>query len=162
MCRETAKSCGDYRHSYTEIERRYRDKAKAKDRRDFLVAFDDDNGLFTSATVYRFPILPCGFYACYPFGQNASGEYFPRDESRADSTYGGKTIWGGDIGAIAERYGWSFEAILWGVSWANAQKMIADAIRVDYSNDKTNKVKEDTVLDINDPKAFSKLNRLSK
>jgi hypothetical protein len=47
---------------------------------------------------------------------------------------------------------------VWGVTWANVQLMMSDAIRFDY---KTDKEQEDEVMDLNDPKMISKLKMMA-
>lgn len=54
----------------------------------------------------------------------------------------------GTIWSIAQATGWSVNYILWGLSWANIQMMLADAPR--YTTD--SEVKE--LTDIEDAKEF--------
>lgn len=34
-------------------------------------------------------------------------------------------------GEIVKVYGWSYEYLLWGISWVNVQMMLSDALRTD-------------------------------
>lgn len=76
-------------------------------------------------------ILLRGFYKSYRIGKNINGQDFPADHDGDDSIYGGQSIWG-KIDAIASRYHWSMDYILWGISWANLRLMMDDSLRVDY------------------------------
>lgn len=44
-------------------------------------------------------------------------------------TIGGKTTWGTLIDVACERYGWSYQYVLWGISYSNLRLMLADQIR---------------------------------
>lgn len=48
----------------------------------------------------------------------------------------GLSVWGNMIDHAAERYGWSLDYILWGVSAANLQMMLADSVKTVYLTDK--------------------------
>ena len=100
-------------------------------------------------------MLPRRFIICYPIGKNAAGNDFPTDHSGTDSTYGGRSIWG-QIDTIAERYKWTVDYILWGISWANLQLMMADALRSDYKSkekSQNNTPEDGGVIDLTDPHA---------
>ena len=42
---------------------------------------------------------------------------------------GGKSIWGNLIDFVCERYGWTVHYVLWGISYANLNFLIADHVR---------------------------------
>lgn len=42
--------------------------------------------------------------------------------------FGGKSIWGSLIDAACERYGWTFDYVVWGISYANLTLMLKDKI----------------------------------
>lgn len=53
---------------------------------------------------------------------------------------------------------------MWGISWANAQMLLSDSIRIDYDHDKTIKRESSGTIDkidLNDPKAFALLERMA-
>ena len=127
-----------------------------------MVAYNDNAGTIQFALCYRIPVLLCGFYVCYPIGKNAAGNDFPTDRSGADSTYGGRSIWG-QIDTIAERYKWTVDYILWGISWANLQLMMSDALRTDYKSkdDEQDNSGMPRTIDLNDPGAMNMLKRLA-
>lgn len=49
--------------------------------------------------------------------------------------FGGKTIWGNLIDIACERYGWSFEYVLWGISYNNLTLMLKDKITSVFLSD---------------------------
>lgn len=53
--------------------------------------------------------------------------------SRHDyATWGGKTLWGGLIDAVATRYRWTYDYIVWEISYQNLTMLLSDAIGIDY------------------------------
>ena len=62
---------------------------------------------------------------------------------------------------MCERYGWTFDYVLWGVSWANVRLMLTDAINIDYkSDDKSADV--DEVFDISTAAGCAKFKQFVK
>lgn len=53
--------------------------------------------------------------------------------------FGGKTIWGSLIDAACERYGWSFEYVVWGISYNNLTIMLKDKITSIYLSEEERK-----------------------
>lgn len=49
--------------------------------------------------------------------------------------FGGKTIWGTLIDAACERYGWTFDYVVWGISYNNLTLMLKDKITSIYLSD---------------------------
>ena len=127
-----------------------------------MVPDDDYTSSFEYSIFYRFQIVLRGLYDRYSLGKNASGRNYPTDGSGADSHYGGRSIWG-QIDALAVRYHWTMEYILWEISWANAQLMIADALKIDYKsksessqqNDKQTRIPD--IIDLDDPDSMNTL-----
>lgn len=76
-------------------------------------------------------------------------------------TFGGKTIYGAVIGAACEKYGWTYDYAVWGISYMNLQLLIADSVVSMYLTDeekasaglgsttgKTIKITKDNLQDI--------------
>ena len=57
-------------------------------------------------------------------------------ESRGSYTFGGRTIYGGLIDMACERYGWTLDYVLWGITLANLRLMLADQLTSIYLSDK--------------------------
>ncbi len=69
-------------------------------------------------------------------------------------TVGGCTIWGTLIDAVCQRYGWTLDYVLWGISLANMQLMMSDAINTIHLNDdemKLARIPRGQVLNGDDP-----------
>lgn len=54
-------------------------------------------------------------------------------------TFGGKSIYGLLIDFACQRYGWTMDYILWGISYANLNMLFADAITTVYLTDEERK-----------------------
>lgn len=53
--------------------------------------------------------------------------------------FGGKTIWGSLIDAACERYGWTFDYVVWGISYGNLMLMLKDKLTSIYLSDEERK-----------------------
>ena len=47
-------------------------------------------------------------------------------------SFGGKSIYGALIGAACKEYGWTYDEVVWGISYANLQLMLADTVTSIY------------------------------
>lgn len=56
---------------------------------------------------------------------------FKKDTSTAVS-FGGKSIYGTMIDFACERYGWSYDYVVWGISYNNLKMMMSDCISTHY------------------------------
>lgn len=50
--------------------------------------------------------------------------------------------------------------LLWGISYANAKLMLADAINEEFSKNKETSKGDDEMFDLSDPAAFAKLQKM--
>ena len=50
-------------------------------------------------------------------------------------SFAGKSVWGSLIDPACERYGWSYQYVLWGISYSNLQLLMADQIKNIYLTD---------------------------
>lgn len=53
--------------------------------------------------------------------------------------FGGKTIWGSLIDAACERYSWTFDYVVWGISYNNLTLMMKDKLTSIYLSDEERK-----------------------
>lgn len=60
-------------------------------------------------------------------------------DSKNSFIFGGKTIWGSVIDAACERYGWTFEYVLWGISYCNLTLMLKDKVTSVFVSDEERK-----------------------
>lgn len=49
--------------------------------------------------------------------------------------FGGKSLYGALIGAACEKFHWTYDYVVWGISYANLQLMMADAVTTMYLTD---------------------------
>ena len=56
-------------------------------------------------------------------------------ESKNSFTFGGVSIYGQLIDQACERYGWTYDYVLWGISYANLQLLLADSVKSIYLTD---------------------------
>ena len=54
-------------------------------------------------------------------------------------TFGGKSIYGLLIDFACQRYGWTMDYVLWGISYVNLNMLFADAITTVYLSDEERK-----------------------
>lgn len=54
-------------------------------------------------------------------------------------SFGGKSIYGTLIDAACERYGWTYDYVVWGISYTNLRLMLADSIKTITLSDKERK-----------------------
>ncbi|MFK2700239.1 hypothetical protein ACIXR5_12525 [Bacteroides fragilis] len=75
--------------------------------------------------------------------------------------FGGKSIYGTLISSACERYGWTFEYVVWGISYANLQLLLADSITSIYLSDEERKrvniPKDRNVINADDPANMARI-----
>lgn len=52
-----------------------------------------------------------------------------KDKESGSASFGGKAVWGTLIDTACERYGWSYQYVLWGISFTNLQLLLSDQVR---------------------------------
>ena len=53
-----------------------------------------------------------------------------KEESKGGSvSFGGKSIWGTLVDSACERYGWTYQYTVWGISYCNLQLLLTDHIK---------------------------------
>lgn len=50
-------------------------------------------------------------------------------------TFGGKSIYGTFVDPLCERYGWTMDYVVWGISYANGRLLLADKVNTIYLNE---------------------------
>lgn len=81
-------------------------------------------------------------------------------------TFGGKSIYGTLIDAACERYGWTFDYVVWGISYVNLQMMLADSISSVYlSTEERKKARipndRGNIINGDDPASIAKIKAMS-
>lgn len=76
-------------------------------------------------------------------------------------TFGGKSIYGSLIDVACERYGWTMDYVVWGISYDNLQMLLADSLTsiclTDEERKKVRVPRKGKVLDAGDPKNIEKI-----
>lgn len=76
-------------------------------------------------------------------------------------TFGGKSIYGTLIDTVCQRYGWTFEYVVWGISYANLQLLLADSVTSIYLSDEERKrvnIPQDRdIINADDPANMAKI-----
>ena len=77
-----------------------------------------------------------------------------KDDNNTRS-FGGRSIYGTLIDYFCERYGWTFEYIMWGISYNNLQMLIADSTKTIYLTKEEQKkagiINKSKVISADDP-----------
>ena len=60
-------------------------------------------------------------------------------DTKNQFVFGGKSIWGSLIDAACERYGWTYDYVVWGISYNNLNLMLKDKITSIYLSDEERK-----------------------
>lgn len=76
-----------------------------------------------------------------------------KQQNRNSIPFGGLTIYGRLLDVACERYGWTLDYVLWGISVTNLQMMLADQMTSVFITDEELKHigEEDEVIDCDDP-----------
>lgn len=61
------------------------------------------------------------------------------NKKKNNFSFGGKSIYGTLLDIACERYGWSYDYVMWGISFINLQLMLADRIQDVYLTDEEKK-----------------------
>lgn len=77
-----------------------------------------------------------------------------KKKDKSSLSFGGRSVWGTLIDAACQRYGWSYQYVLWGISFTNLQLMLSDQIRDVFLTKEERKSlrlsDDDIVIDAND------------
>lgn len=76
-------------------------------------------------------------------------------------TFGGRSLYGSLIGAACEKYGWTLDYVVWGISLVNLRMMLADSINSIYLSDEEKKAARLTagqeIVNMDDPSNWAKI-----
>lgn len=54
-------------------------------------------------------------------------------------SFGGKSIWGALVDAACERYGWTYQYVIWGISFSALRLLLADHVKTVFLSDEERK-----------------------
>lgn len=87
-----------------------------------------------------------------------------KDPDKGSVNVGGKTLYGALIDSACQRYGWTYDYVVWGISYVNLQLMMADAIRTIFLSEKERKrcgsAIANNIVSGDDPKNIARLKEL--
>ena len=71
-------------------------------------------------------------------------------------SFGGKSVYGMLIDSACERYGWTMDYVVWGISFTNLQMLLKDSVKIIYLSDEERKKchvsnSKEERIDANDP-----------
>ena len=93
------------------------------------------------------------FYKLYSIDKDLEAKRLERlKASGTGRVIGGRSLWGGLFDVLLERYHWTFEYLIWGISYTNVQMLLSDSVQVFYG-DKANE--SSTVISADNPKNMS-------
>lgn len=89
-----------------------------------------------------------------------------KDENGSTLTFGGKSAYGSLIDFACERYGWSYDYVVWGISYNNLRMIMSDSTSTTYlSEDERKKLripKDRTVINADDKRNLARIKQLFK
>lgn len=68
--------------------------------------------------------------------------------SGSNRVIGGRSIWGSLLDVVIQKYHWTLEYLLWGISYQNVQMLLADGIST---------TEEEETIDADDPRNRDKI-----
>lgn len=71
--------------------------------------------------------------------------------SGSNRVIGGRSIWGGLLDVVLQRYHWTLDYLLWGVSYQNVQMLLAD---------QTSTTSEEEIINADDPRNREKIKQM--
>ena len=77
-----------------------------------------------------------GFYVLYSVNTGDRNDQSEETQSKPSRVIGLNSPWG-NRGEIIKSFGWTYDYLLWGISWLNVQIMLADAARVEQEPEQT-------------------------
>ena len=81
-------------------------------------------------------------------------------------SFGGLSPWGSLIDRACERYGWTFDYVVWGISFINLSMMLADSVNTIYLSDEERKkahiTNDRTFINGDDPKNMERIRAMFK
>ena len=120
--------------------------------------------LFTILTLDNTEDIKRHFGMDYEAKRLAKVSKVKQSSAKGSFSFGGKSVWGNFIDAACERYGWSYQYVLWGISYANLQLLLADQVRTVFLTDEERKragvSSDNIVVKADDAKAMEQLIKL--
>ena len=134
---------------------------------EYLYANLDDDGLFClydmildSMEDSKMFIKNCGL----EHDKKALAKIAKHKEDGGNISFGGKTAYGSFISVACEKYGWTIDYVVWGISLTNLEMLLADAptsVYLTKDERKTLKISTDrTFIDAGDPANVERIKQI--
>lgn len=79
--------------------------------------------------------------------------------SKSGRDIGGRSLWGNLFDVVLEKYHWTFEYMLWGISYVNVHMLLSDSIYHSIGSEKRSDQKDnDETINADDPRNIDKVN----
>lgn len=80
--------------------------------------------------------------------------------SKSGRDIGGSSLWGSLFDVVLEKYHWTFDYLIWGISFVNVHMLLSDSIYHSIGDGQTKADNE--IINADDPGNSGKLNELIK
>lgn len=78
--------------------------------------------------------------------------------SKSGRDIGGSSLWGSLFDVVLEKYHWTFDYLIWGISFVNVHMLLSDSIYHSIGDGKTKS--DNDIINADDPNNSGKLNEL--
>lgn len=88
-----------------------------------------------------------------------------KNKKSSTLSFCGKSVYGTLIDWACQRYGWTFDYVVWGISYANLQMLMADSITSIYLSEeekKELKIYDSEIIDAGDPRNRERIREMLK
>lgn len=83
-----------------------------------------------------------------------------KEKNKNSVAFAGKSVWGTMIDAACERYGWTYQYVLWDISYCALKMLLSDQVKTVYLSDEERKramiVTDRTKINADDPEAIER------
>lgn len=128
------------------------------ERIEFLYSNADDRGLFSLYDIIMASMEDSKAFITYSglnYDKQQLSKIAKEKASDGNISFGARTPYGSFIAPACEKFGWSMEYVVWGISLTNLEMLLADAATSVYlSKDERKKLKistDRTIIDAGDP-----------
>ena len=99
------------------------------------------------------------FYQFYSIGSDIKAKQAEQARrNRSGRIIGGRSVWGNLIAPVAEKYHWTFDYVVWGLSFVNLQMLAADS--QEYFTDVDSNTADSDVINADDPNNIERMSQL--
>lgn len=82
--------------------------------------------------------------------------------SKSGRDIGGSSLWGSLLDIVLEKYHWTFDYLLWDISYVNVHMLLSDSIYHAIDSSKHKDFEDEDNINADDPKNINKIKELIK